>query len=217
MRCLELFRKKHRAGPGNVLPNPGGPVPPPYVPPPPYGWSLGPVINGQNYSVGTACDPAGNFTWPAAQKGIDRWLTPGPHYLTKACNGLSGSSIRARYEIAGDGQFFGTVGSQSALVYVCLFFQAAGDNWSGVEPYEAHRWWTTETYTLSPGVVEISVPLTRDKWTSVYNRGTEEQFAMAKATAVRVGLTFGNDEGRGHGVSSLTGGSSFVLRSFAVE
>lgn len=181
------------------------------------GWALGPVINGQNYSVGTVCDPNGNFGWPVAQKGLDRWATPGPHYLTRSAGGMAGVTMRARYEVIGDGQFFGTVGSQSELAYLCLHFQRAGDSWSGEDPFEAHRWWSAETFPLTPGVHEAAAALTRDHWVSVYDRGTPEQFAAALAEAVVIGVTFGNDEGKGHGVSSPTGGSSFVLHSFTVS
>jgi hypothetical protein len=47
-------------------------------------------------------------------------------------------------------------------------------------------------------------------------KSTPDLFANAMMTAGEIGLTFGNDEGRGHGVSSETGGSAFVLESFEV-
>jgi hypothetical protein len=151
--------------------------------------------------------------WPAAQKGLDRWQTPGPHYLTRPTTGLVGRAIRAEYAVIGDCQFFGSVGGQSETVYVCLFFRAPGDNWQNIDGF---RWWSEAQFLLVPGVSTVEVPLDHASWVSVVTPGITEQFLAAKASAIEVGLTFGNDEGRGHGVSSPTGGSTFVLRSFTV-
>ena len=63
---------------------------------------------------------------------------------------------------------------------------------------------------------EVEVPLDREDWVSVYNRGTEAQFADALRKASSIGVTFGNDEGRGHGVSPRPGAAHFRLISFAV-
>jgi hypothetical protein len=192
----------------------------PYVPPttPPSvqaaGWSLGPVIGGVNYSVGVVCDPVtGRFDWPPAKKGLDRWQTPGPHYLTRPTTGLVGRAIRAEYTVLGDCEFFGSVGGQSEMAYICLFFRAPGDNWQNIDGF---RWWSEAQFLLVPGVSTVEVPLDHASWVSVVTPGITEQFLAAMASAVEVGLTFGNDEGRGHGVSSPTGGSTFDLRSFTV-
>jgi len=184
-------------------------------------WEIGPIINGRQYSVGMPTSPTPDgegfwFDFPKAQKGLDRWSTPGPHYMTKPTSGISGSKIKLVYEITGDGQFFGSTGNQSPLVYLCVFFQRAGDNWSGADAFEAHRWWSAKMFPLKAGKHDVEVPLAREDWLSVYNRGTEAQFAEALRKASSIGFTFGNDEGRGHGVSSPTGGSSFRLISFAV-
>lgn len=206
-------KKKPVLQPSPTTPPPPQPTPSPLQPPPPL-WSLGPVINGQNYSVGTVWDSAtGSFTWPKAEKLKSRWETPGPHYLTRPTVGLVGRAIRARFIIDGDGLFFGSVGAQSDFAYVCLFFRAPGDNWEGIDGY---RWWSELQTPLTVGANVISVPLDPALWVSVESKGTPEQFARALANAVEVGMTFGNDEGRGHGVSSPTGGSSFTLISFEV-
>ena len=54
-------------------------------------------------------------------------------------------------------------------------------------------------FPLKAGKHEVEVPLARENWVSVYNRGTEAQFADALRKASSIGVTFGNDEGRGHG------------------
>jgi hypothetical protein len=184
-------------------------------------WVIGPIINGRQYSVGMPTSPTPDgegfwFDFPKAQKGLDRWSTPGPHYVTRPTSGISGSKIKLAYEITGDGQFFGSTGQQSSFVYLCAFFQRSGDNWSGADAFEAHRWWSATMFPLKVGKHEVEVPLAREDWVSVYNRGTEAQFADALRKASSIGVTFGNDEGRGHGVSSPTGGSSFRLISFEV-
>ena len=184
-------------------------------------WVIGPIINGRQYSVGMPTSPTPDgegfwFDFPKAQKGLDRWSTPGPRYVTKPTSGISGSKIKLAYAITGDGQLFGSTGQQSSFVYLCAFFQRSGDNWSGADAFEAHRWWSATMFPLKVGKHEVEVPLARANWVSVYNRGTEAQFADALRKASSIGITFGNDEGRGHGVSSPTGGSSFRLISLEV-
>jgi hypothetical protein len=208
-------KRKLGYGSGPIIPAPNSNPPPPAPVPASAGWKLGPVINGQNYSVGTACDPAtGNFTWPVAAKGLDRWLTPGPHYLTKPCNGIRGRSIRVAYQVTGDGKFFGSVGGQSDFVYLCLFFRVIpGDNWGGVDGF---RWWSETQFPITPGSHTVEVALNHSAWVSVMGKSTPDLFTNAMMTAGEIGVTFGNDEGRGHGVSSETGEGAFVLESFEV-
>jgi hypothetical protein len=210
--CLK--KRKLGYGSGPIIPAPSPNQPPPTPVPASPSWRLGPTINGQNYSVGTFCDGAGCFGWPAAQKGLDRWLTPGPHYLTKPCNGIQGRSIRVAYQVTGDGKFFGSVGGQSDFVYLCVFFRVIpGDNWGGVDGF---RWWSETQFPITPGSHTIEVALNHSAWVSVMGKSTPDLFTNAMMTAGEIGVTFGNDEGRGHGVSSETGEGAFVLESFEV-
>jgi hypothetical protein len=210
-------KRKLGYGSGPIIPAPTPFPPPPPPPPAPLSanWQLGPIINGKNYSVGTDWYPAtGNFTWPVAQKGLPREQTPGPHYLTKPCSGIQGRSIRVSYTVTGDGKFFGSVGGQSDFVYLCVFFRVIpGDNWGGIDGF---RWWSETQFPITPGSHTIEVALSHPAWVSVMGKGTPDLFTNAMMTAGEIGVTFGNDEGRGHGVSSETGNSAFVLESFEV-
>lgn len=209
--CLKSKARRTQLGYGTA---PIIPTPAPVVAT--GGWQAGPVLNGQNYSVGTICDPnTGSFIWPIAQKGLDRWSTPGPHYLTRPTAGLAGSVISLDYEVTGDGEFFGTVGGQSSFAELSAYFQAAGDDWSG-KAGQAFRWWSKQTFPLTVGRHAAEIPLTLDAWNVWPGPGGEAEFELAKRTAVNVGVTFGNDEAKGHGLSSPTGNSSFVLHRFAV-
>jgi hypothetical protein len=151
---------------------------------PPAGeWSIGPAIDGRNYSVGLPASTNGSF---------DIGPTAEPHYVTKPTGSLSGT-IRFRFRIDGpvDTAF-------TPCASVTLHFQKRGDDWKT----DGYRWWATfATVPLAIGEHEIVAPLD-SKWTGAFAATAETHpaaFAAAKANAERVGFTFGNCEGYGHG------------------
>lgn len=204
-------------------------APAPYAPPafkpapaPAAPWSIGPVIEGKNWSVGmegalVSTRDSWFFDFPVAQKGLDRWSTPGPHYVTRPWTGLAGITLRLDFEVEGDGNLFGVMGNQTSFVpYICLHFQRSGDDWSAKPPYDGFRWYSNTQTKLVPGRQSVEVPLTADNWHPVENGPGPAEFADALANASCVGVTFGNEEGNGHGVAAATPGNRFICHSFAL-
>ena len=148
----------------------------------PNAWTIGPVINGQNYSVGMPLNPAPHpegwsFDIPQAPGSV--------HYVTTPYGSLTRkSALVLRYRIeAGPGvvlhptRFFGFPSMLS------LYFQRQGDDWSARGPFEAFRWYSPLLHSpVQAGDHELIVPLDAN-WTAVMTSSAESNpmgFAAAK-------------------------------------
>ena len=178
-------------------------------------WEIGPIIRQHNYSFGLPRIPDNQApTWSFAISP-----TAEPHYVTFSHGSLTGKTqIKMRFRV--DGPPGAVVhgakcpsGSPSA---VTLYFQREGDDWAT----DGGRWWATFASVALQGPmaeVEIAAPLDAN-WTSVLEmtaKHNPNEFAGAKANADRVGFTFGNCEGFGHGARA-TMPVKFVVSSFEV-
>lgn len=101
------------------------------------------------------------------------------------------------------------------------FFQSHND-WSG----EFGRWWAdADAWSLAPGSATLVVPLTPDKWSSVYGKrgdldgATQAAFADALKNVTNLGVTFGGGCFFGHGVfvDRGTGTATLILTSYRVQ
>lgn len=141
-----------------------------------------------------------------------------PHYVTFRHGSLTGKTailIRYRVEAAPETIIFGKECPVTSPSGVTLYFQKSGDDWRS----DGGRWWATfATATLSGASEgEIIAPL-QGAWTSVYRMtaaANPGEFASAKDNADRVGFTFGNCTGFGHGARA-TGPVTFVVTDFQV-
>lgn len=185
------------------------------VAPVPVGaWEIGPTINGRNYSRGLSRVSQFRNGW-----GFAIGPNAEPHYVTFRHGSLRGKrQIRMRFRVEGPAgaKIHGAkcpLGSPSA---VTLYFQTGNDNWS----IDGARWWATFASVPLHGLIgetEIVAPLNA-KWTSVSTKTAQNspnEFAMAKANADRVGFTFANCEGYGHGARA-TVPVRFVVTQFRV-
>ena len=97
---------------------------------------------------------------------------------------------------------------------ISLYFQRAGDNWSGRGRYQSYRWY-------SPA--QAVVPLTRgehtvvvhfdERWTDVHGASStelREPFRDALNDTETLGIAFGSSSLRSHGVYA-TGPARFTL------
>lgn len=185
-------------------------------------WIIGPIIRGKNYSVGMPLHPtparAGwsfEFPYPDVRAGH-------VHYVTTGSGSLAGKSrIVMRYRIDGArGVRFVPREYPQFPATVSLFFQRSGDSWSA-KRHEHHRWWSPDASMkeLAPGEYEMRVSLSDPNWVPVMSgnaAGNPQAFRDALLNAERVGLVFGSNGGRGHGVYA-TAPARFTLLSYRVE
>ena len=181
--------------------------------PPPETWEIGPQIRGRNYSVGMSSHPSvtskGEPTFAFPQRGqIDA--------LTTAVGPLAGArkiTFRYRIDAVSDARFVSSE-TPAETPTVSLYFQQAGDNWSGRGRYASYRWYVPRraVIPLSPGEHSVTVRLD-ETWTNVNgtpNTQDPQGFASALANTGRIGVAFGTSSARSHGVYA-TGAARFTL------
>lgn len=178
-------------------------------------WEIGPVIERRNYSLGSPAYAGRN----AGELRVAIGPNAEPHYVTFRYGSLSGKrQIRMRFRVEGPrgAIIYGAKCGTGTASAVTLYFQRRGDNWRT----DGGRWWApfASVPLRGPmGEMEIVAPLDAN-WTSVIEmsaRTSPNAFAAAKATADRVGFTFGNCEGLGHGARA-TQPVRFVVTKFQV-
>ena len=183
--------------------------------PPSQAWEIGPWVRGKNYSVGMPNHPR-----PGARGSLAMDLpvvgSGEVDALTTAVGPLAGArQITLRYRIdAPKGTRFIAVEMPSEPATVSLYFQQAGDNWSGKGRYESHRWYAPRraVVPLTPGEHSVTVRL-NETWTNVRghpNHDVPEAFAAALRNTDRIGLAFGSLSRRSHGIYA-TAAARFTL------
>lgn len=185
-------------------------------------WQIGPVIGDKSRSVGMPLHP----TQDGASWYFDMGEGQDVHYVTARCAPLAGKSriiMRYRVEPLDEGAFL--CGSNlkgecpgNGPTAVTLYFAHRLNNWMG----DGLRWWATfATRWLPKGAdqAEIIAPLDA-RWTSVDDFDSESApgaFADSKEETERVGFTFTNCTGFGHGAQSVDGRVRFRVLAFSIE
>lgn len=176
----------------------------------PSGWTA--ITDGNDY--GCKVDAGGSFTFPQSPSSV--------HYVTEACGPLAGKTqLRLRYQIDADPgvTFHDAQNGNPIATGPMLYFQRAGDDWSGLGAFETYRWWALASAgSLAPGEHEIVAKFS-DVWNAVMTSHSDtspQAFADALANAARAGFTFPNDSGAGHGIYA-SGKATFTLVEFATE
>lgn len=185
----------------------------------PGAWTIGPVVHGRNHSRLMPPHPS-----PGPGRGFHIALPQAPgslHYVTFRHGPLAGKSrIVMRYRIeAAPGVQVVPRTAPDMPARITLYFQRAGDNWSGRGPFEAYRWYATfATRSPTPGSHEMVAPLSGN-WTAVQSssaRTNPAAFRAALAGADQVGFVLGGGDGYGHGVFA-TGPARLVVTDFRIE
>lgn len=182
--------------------------------PPADGWEIGPTIRGRNYSVGmprlpdASRDGGVEFEFPRNGGEVDALVT--------AIRPLSGArEVAMRYRIdAAPNTRFVSAETPEQTATISVYFQQAGDNWSGRGRYGSYRWYapTQAVVPLSPGVHTINIRLD-EPWTNVNGVSSSQDpagFAAALANSARFAVAFGTSSRRSHGVYA-TGPARFTL------
>ena len=183
-------------------------------------WTIGPIINGRNYSPGLPPHPT-----PRRGGGwhIDLPQAPGSlHYVTFRHGSLAGKTrIVMRYRIEAErGARIVPTTDPNAPSILTLYFQRGGDSWSGRGRFESYRWYATfaSHSPLRVGEHVIVAPLDGN-WTAVQTssaRTNPTGFRNAVAGADQVGFVLGGGDGYGHGVHAI-GRARLVVTEFRVE
>jgi hypothetical protein len=150
------------------------------------------------------------------------------HYLTTSYTKAGAQTISMTFhiEIQGPVTFNGNLSADNICVAparVRLYFQKANDDFST----DGNRWWSNpesfELDTANGSDVTLSVPITPDKWSTVYgefgnqDEKTQAWFASAVAHIAHVGMTFGGGCFFGHGVNVSGGSARFILTDFQIS
>jgi hypothetical protein len=189
--------------------------------PPAAAWEIGPWIRGKNYSPGMPVrptqGPGGSLTMNFPLSGAGELDA-----MTTAVRPLAGArQITLRYRVeAARGTRFIAVELPHEPATVSLYFQRAGDTWSGKGRYESYRWYSPAraVVPLTPGTHTVTVRLD-EVWTNVQGRAATqmpEAFAAALQNTSRIGLAFGSGSRRSHGVYT-TGPARFTLLALDIN
>jgi hypothetical protein len=189
-------------------------------------WTIGPVIDGKDYSVGMPLRPTTEgsgwrFDFP---KSCGKQPDCSVHYVTVGAGGLKPSqsqSISAKF----------TITASSNAVFNCRIIPNNPEGYSN-EPAETmfvlqHKNddWNTELYRyfsypertkLSPGTYTVTVPLTPDKWISMMGKPAAATMTDTLNNLANVGLVFGGCGYAGHGVQMAQGTARFALDNFTI-
>lgn len=183
-------------------------------------WVIGPIIHGRSHSRGMPLQPSSG---PGRAWHVDFPQAPGSvHAVTFRHGTLAGKSrivMRFRVEAAPGVRIVPRTAPALPSI-LTLYFQRAGDNWSGRGPYEAYRWYATfaSRAPITPGQHKIIAPLNAN-WTAVQSssaRSNPGAFRDALANADQVGFVLGGGDGYGHGVQA-TGPARLIVTDFRVE
>lgn len=182
-------------------------------------WEIGPRIDGENYSKGLPSSPAPH------PDGFAFAISPTaePHYVTTPASlvGKSRISMTYRVEAASDTLIYGAPGKSDGCApgqpsRVTLYFRKKSDSWTS----DGDRWWAVFANAPLSGAMTGSITAPLDgPWSSVQTKtaaNAPQDFADAKRNANRVGFTFGNCGGQGHGALA-TAPAKFIVTSFTVE
>ncbi len=189
--------------------------------PPAEAWEIGPFVRGKNYSVGMPAQPrpgpGGSLVmdFPVANAGQVDALTTGVGPLAGA------RQITLRYRVdAARGARFVADETPAEPATVSLYFQQAGDNWSGKGRYASYRWYSPGQAVVPLAVGEHVVTIRLDdRWTNVNgvpNDQASAGYAEAMQNTERLGIAFGSSSRRSHGVYA-TAPARFTLLGVDID
>ena len=184
-------------------------------------WEIGPRIRGRSYSPGMPPHPSvlgegWYFDFPGPRRSDGH-----VHYVTRSTGPLDGArGILLDYTIeAAPGAEFVPQETRQGPATLSLYLQRRGDDWRARGRTRFYRWYSpaNRVVQLRPGSNTLRIGFD-ENWISVlgsdHDRSPEE-FLEALENAGRIGMTFGGDSGRGHGVYA-TGPARFIVKRFTV-
>lgn len=170
-------------------------------------WKVGPVINGNNHSVGVDRYPTnldgGNFfiELPKTNGSLNSISTiVFNNIITKD------SIIDIKFKFFGTGRVV-AADNPNSIGTVSFMFQRKGDNWTGRDQYEYYRWYSPSytVFHIDQFDIEYETSLNFcEDWTSVFGKhrynGHNAEFLEALNNIQEFSIVFGGPGGRAHGV-----------------
>lgn len=188
----------------------------------PGAWEIGPIMRGENVSVGLPLRPdthPDGFSFEVPHPTRDAGHV---HYITVPTGSLAGKTkvtLRLRIEMD-QGVKLVPVKFPDAVSLLTLYFQRGGDDWSGVGEFAFYRWYAGFGTVRDLKAGEYTLEARFDQsWGAVMGGNAKtnpSEFAAALADASRVGFVLGGGDGLGHGVYA-TGPARIVVTDFKVE
>lgn len=185
----------------------------------PLAWEIGPVIDGKTYSEGMPPRPMLHgdgwcFDFPQSPRHVNA--------LTFKHGSLAGKStitLRFRIEMAEGVKIVPKEAPDwPRPATLSLYFQRAGDDWSGNGKYETYRWFSGPAQELVAGEHVFSMPFSAE-WGAIRsssNTSNVSAFREAMDNAERIGFGFGGGPiSKVHGAHA-TGAARFVMTGFEV-
>jgi len=170
------------------------------------GWTIGPIINGKNYSSVDNPYINNSFNFPICEN------SGSVKYITKPYTNALNKEIELVFNIEGNVDKIIPV-TDGKPARISLYFQRQGDDWQAKNGTEYYRWWSIQPVVLQAGVNKITLPLKLENWTSVINRdkATEQDFKDAIENPLNIGFSFGGVGSAGHGVCLESGEAVFTI------
>jgi hypothetical protein len=164
-------------------------------------------------------DAKGNLAFDFPESGFLSYL-----FTDSAPKAIRGTlSVTMQVTAAGPVVFFyqfDPANTCSAPASVRPFIWAHGHS-LGSEEFD--RWWSNQVaFPLQAGTTTLTVPLTPDRWSSVFGRlgtesaATEQAFKSALSDVTSLGVTFGGGCYFGHGVNVQGGRAEFSILKYQV-
>lgn len=164
------------------------PVPQPAI----SAWTIGPVIDGVNYSKGMPAHPTMqgvNWYFDFPQSGHVDYVSGRP---------AVGPVVTMRFSVSGSG-FKPANDTSNVPAKVGLCLQRKGDNWSGAGVYQQYRLFSKARVTLKAGEGQ---QLVASEWTDVQGKPVGPEVVLVVLSNLdNVAVVFGG-QFAGHGVYS---------------
>lgn len=141
-------------------------------------------------------------------------LVDGIHYVLKYQNPKNPTLLTMTFRVESNEEaVYAESNPHGVAAQVRPMIEVRGDNMRD----DYGRWWAhSDSYVLGSNDnqdITISVPITVDKWSSVFGHSDPQAFKDSMDNIGQAGVTFGG-QFYGHGVKLLTGKARFILKDF---
>jgi hypothetical protein len=195
-------------------------------------WTIGPVINGTNYSPGMPPHPTADgkggwyFDFP---KSCGKQPDCSVHYVSARVAGIKPKvEVSARFSITASPDAVWNCKlienptepyDPAGIASMTIMLERTGDDQTMTDTYGRTYAWAQRT-VLAAGDYTVTVPLTPDKWINVTGRSETEsptQFQSLLNNLGDVAVVFGGCGFAGHGVQMQQGSARFTMTSYPIH